>query len=310
MNTVDLIIRFYGLLISSSRFLSPIRFLVRKVADVLIPKLLKKEIMVSNKYLGNSSAKGKRIIVSFTSFPARIERVWVVVKCLKRQSVRPDKIILWLSKDQFDGIKLPDNLTSLIDDQFEIRMVDNDYRSHKKYLYAFKEYCDDIVVLVDDDIYYESRVIEKLLKGLETHPDAVICQFGSVMQYNKDGSLPPFTEWWVEKSEAIDSKDFFLGTGGGSLFMPNRLTKQILDIQLALKLTPCADDIWVNAMIRMSGLSIYKIKCGLLLQMSELQSSALKNKNSYEGQNDKQFKDLISYFETEKGVNPFSKRGN
>ncbi len=305
MNTIDSIIKCYEKLINPTVLLRPVRFFTREVADRLIPFLLKHE---KDNMIKLSSIKRKRIIVSFTSFPARIERLWIVVRCMKRQSIKPDKIVLWLSKEQFENVSLPESLTSLIDEHFEIRFVENDYRSHKKYCYAFREFKDDIVILIDDDIYYPSTMIDGLLKGLEKHPDAVICQYGSVMKYNGDGTLPPFTEWWEEKADASDSKDFFLGTGGGSLFQPNKLTSIILDTELAFKLAPLADDIWVNAMIRLSGLYIHKVKCGLLLQMPEQQKTALKNQNSYDGKNDEQFKAVIDYFVKENNINPFERR--
>lgn len=303
---IDSIILLYGYLLGRTRLLSPIRYTIRVIGNFFIPRILMKE-KVSNARWGRRYTD-KKIIVSFTSFPGRIEGVWVVVKCLLRQTVLPDKIILWLSKDQFGENPLPKSLTNLLGDIFEIRMVENDYRSHKKYFYSFKEYKDDIVILVDDDIYYNSTMIEDLLKEHLRHPNTIICRYGSEITYNEDGSMPPFNDWWVEKMSVSDSSNFFLGTGGGSLFQPKMLIDTVTDIELATELTPFADDIWINAMIRLSNLSVYKIKCGLLLQMSNQQRIALKKKNSYDGQNDVQFKNVIEYFMKEKGINPFKKR--
>ena len=311
MNIIDSIIHLYGHSLKGSYLLTPLRIIVRSIADKAIPQSLLKERLPEDKRTSyRDLIEDRKIVVSLTSFPARIDKVHLVIRCLKRQTVRPDKIVLWLSKEQFNGFMLPDNLTSLVDDVFEIRMEDKDYRSHKKYCYSFKEFNNDLVILVDDDIYYQSTMIEELLKGLYKHPNAVICQYGSMMRFNEDGTLPPFNAWWKEKRESRFSKDFFFGTGGGSLFQPNRIVDTILDIELAMRLAPSADDIWVNAMVRLSGLSIYKIECGLLLQMTEQQASALKQQNSYSGQNDEQFKNVITYFINYKGINPFAKRDN
>ena len=40
-----------------------------------------------------------RLIVSLTSFPARIKTVHQTINTLLRQTVKPDHIILWLSED-------------------------------------------------------------------------------------------------------------------------------------------------------------------------------------------------------------------
>ena len=79
----------------------------------------------------------RRIIVSLTSFPARIGVVWMVVESLMHQTLKPHKIILWLSKEQFSTIEsLPKKLLAQRERGLEIRLVDGDIRSHKKYIYA------------------------------------------------------------------------------------------------------------------------------------------------------------------------------
>ena len=70
------------------------------------------------------------------------------------QTFLPKKIILWLSKEQFDKKDLPDSLLSLENEVFEIRMVDGDIRSYKKSYYVLKEYPEDNVLLIDDDLFY------------------------------------------------------------------------------------------------------------------------------------------------------------
>jgi hypothetical protein len=43
----------------------------------------------------------EKAIASLTSFPARINHTYISIECLLRQSVNPDRIILWLAEDQF-----------------------------------------------------------------------------------------------------------------------------------------------------------------------------------------------------------------
>lgn len=44
---------------------------------------------------------GEEIIVSLTTFPARISTVWITIETIFRQEVMPDRIVLWLAKEQF-----------------------------------------------------------------------------------------------------------------------------------------------------------------------------------------------------------------
>lgn len=100
---------------------------------MLLPWFLSKKKVI---YKGKIQ---KNLIVSLTSFPARIEYVWMVVETIKRQTVLPEKIILWLSVDQFPSMEsVPKTLLNEQNEMFEIRMVNDDIRSYKKYYYAMK----------------------------------------------------------------------------------------------------------------------------------------------------------------------------
>ena len=166
--------------------LSPIRRLVRKLANKQIPR----------SFEGNEISRHTTrsdIIVSLTSFPARIDYVYLVVECFLRQTVLPQKIVLWLAKSQFpDGV--PVKLSNMTSDRFEIRYVENDFRSHKKYLYALREYPDNWILIVDDDIYYPSDTIEKMILAREKYPNSVICRYASPLVV-ENGTIPPDLSW-------------------------------------------------------------------------------------------------------------------
>ena len=80
----------------------------------------------------------------------------------------PHKIILWLSKDQFPTQNtIPENLKQIENSIFHIRLVDGDIRSHKKYYYAIKEYPNNLIFLIDDDLYYPANIIERSYRQYE-----------------------------------------------------------------------------------------------------------------------------------------------
>src|SRR5574343_906457 len=108
----------------------------------------------------NTITRDKKVIVSLTSFPGRVQDVWIVIECLFRQTFKADKIILWLSESQFNGIELPQRLLDQKKRGLEIRFVEDDLKSHKKYIYALNEYKNDYVITVDDDLYYDNQLIE------------------------------------------------------------------------------------------------------------------------------------------------------
>jgi hypothetical protein len=248
------------------------------------------------------------VIVSLTSFPSRINDVYLVIKCMLRQTVLPKKIILWLSQPQFEGVEIPEKLLCLENEIFEVRFVDGDIRSHKKYHYAIKEYPNDWILLIDDDIYYPSDMLQKMIDARKVHPDSLICRYGSVILFDNSNLPLPFHSWWWEVSSDCDDQNFFLGTGGGVLFHPKMLYKDVVDVDLALKLTPLADDIWFNAMVNLKGTRKYKIKTGLLLQIENQQIVRLTSQNTGENKNDIQFEAIIRHYTQTLKTNPFANR--
>lgn len=304
MNTLDRYVQIYEGLHNrqglSPFILTPIRRIVRFMANRYIPKYFEDEPLIL-------SDKQCEIIVSLTSFPARISSVHLVIQCLLRQTILPHKIILWLSKDQFKGISLPKNLKSLENDIFNIRFVDGDIKSHKKYFYVLSEFPNNEVLLVDDDLYYPTDMIEKMLKASEEHPNTVICRFCSIMKYKGEGILP-YNNWWYEIVSESDDQNLFFGTGGGTLLKKTWLYKDVLDIDLATYLTPFADDIWLNAMVNLKGTPKYKIYCGLILQIKIENNEKLSSVNVSEDKNTEQMESLIRYYKTTNGLMPFQKK--
>lgn len=282
-------------------FLTPFRRTIRWLSKWMLPK-----------YLSNKGNRGyflsSDVIVSLTSFPARINNVWQVVECMKRQSVRPLKIILWLSKEQFSTIdSIPQTLKSEEDDIFEIRLVDGDIRSHKKYYYVSKEYPDSHIFLIDDDIYYSSDILQKTLDTSKANPEALICNYGYKMKFSGEKKLRPYREW-IHKYGPSRDPNLFFGSGGGTLFKPSNMYKDLTDIKTAVSLCPLADDIWLNAMARLSNQEIILLKNGNILPVYNENNVKLMSENLNSNQNDSQLANVISYYLKKVSVNPFECR--
>lgn len=271
-------------------FLTPIRRVLRTIANKRLKKFFDQTPLDLTKPIEDN------LIISLTSFPARINYVYLTVESLLRQTVLPCKIILWLSNDQFKNKgEIPLRLKQLENNLFEIRFVDGDIRSHKKYYYTFKEYPDSKVVLVDDDIIYSDRLIENLLEAKKKNPGAIISRFAFKILRNTDGTLQPYNSWPLILKKGIYN-DCFLGTGAGTLIEPSMLYKDALNIDLATKLTPIADDIWINAMIRLSGKSIFISSYDNFLPTLITDNESLYDMNQGENQNDIQLKAINDYY--------------
>lgn len=304
MNVLNLYTKAYSLLHNYPGVpiwvLTPVRKIVRNGANRFLPKYLKRSYTLSSK-------SEKEVIVSFTSFPARIDNVWQVVECMMRQTYLPAKIILWLSKDQFlFDESIPQSLKKREGDLFEIRMVEGDIRSHKKYYYLFKDYPGSLVFLIDDDIYYPTDIIERSIKEYSKGESSVVCNYGYLIK-TEDGKVAPYKEWKRINNYSTASNLFF-GSGGGTLIDTSKLEPISTNIELARKLAPIADDIWLNAVVRFSHMKISLLKNGNILPVANKDNVRLATSNLWNGQNDKQIKNVIQYFREKENVDIFANR--
>ena len=305
-NLYYLTTKWYSLLYNRKHYhrylLSPVRFIAKRIANIILTRILRNKNGDTKAHFNAD----RKIIVTLTSFPKRINNVWMVIECMLRQTAMPDKIILWLSKEQFANLEiLPNSLKERISEKFEIRLVDGDLRSHKKYCYAFNEFPNEYVITIDDDIFYPPYMIEELLKAREKYPNSVIGRYCLVMNYKEDGSLMPYNEW--DEDYEVGQPNSFFGSGGGTLFAPSELYKDTTNSELAYSLAPLADDVWLNAMARLAGLKIVIISKELLLPILTKNDERLTQVNVYDSKNDQQINAIIDHYKKSIGVNPFRK---
>lgn len=268
--------------------LTPLRRIVRNAANKVLPEYLAKTTT-------SNGQQEKDLIVSFTSFPGRIGNVWQVVKCLKNQTVLPEKIILWLSKDQFpEEYSIPENLENEEDELFEIRMVDGDIRSHKKYYYAFQEFPEKSIITVDDDIFYHPNTISTLLDVSKRSSGCIVANTTAQLQYDSEGKLLPYTEWKSDCFSERANNRVQIGTGG-VLYPPHSLDAHVLRQDLFQKLTPLADDIWLNCMARLRKIPVVQTPKNRLPLPILGEASTLFSVNIGCGQNDLQIQALRDY---------------
>lgn len=201
-----------------------------------------------------------RLIVSMTSFPARIERVYVTAYSLLAQSMKADEVVLWLGADKFPEKEkeLPPDLLSLREKGLTIRWVE-DIRSYTKLVPALKEFPDDIIVTADDDLYYPREWLEKLYDAYLKEPNLIHCHRAHTITFDKNGEVADYADWKRhDKCEKATYLNFLTGVGG-VLYPPHCLDEAVMDKALFKELAPTADDIWFWAMAVKNGTKIRKL---------------------------------------------------
>lgn len=192
-----------------------------------------------------------RIIVSLTTYPARISTVWITIASLLTQTMKPYKVILWLAKEQFTDCKIPDSLEKMKQRGLEIRFC-GDLKPHKKYYYAMQEYPNYYIITADDDTFYPENHIERLWDGHEKYPGNIICQWSHQIGFMEQGEFRTYNEWADNAEEYPSYLTLAVGCGG-VLYPPGCLPEEAFDAQKITKYALCADDLWLKCMEILKG---------------------------------------------------------
>lgn len=190
-----------------------------------------------------------RIIVSLTSYPKRIVGVSRVIKSLFEQTIKADKIILWLSLLEFPEKEqsLPLDLISLKGTQaFQIHWVKENLKSHKKYYYALQKYKKDIVITVDDDIYYSITMIQELLEAYYQFPNAIVAR-NVRMILRQNNEIANYDMWGNCDRYILSRRHDLCAIGwGGILYPPHIVNDRWFDRFAIENNCPYQDDLWLK----------------------------------------------------------------
>ncbi len=195
-----------------------------------------------------------RIIASLTSLPRRINFVHKAINTLLTQTLKPDKLILWLSDKQFKNKEgdLPDNLLRLRNFGLEIRWC-RDLGSYKKLIPALKEFPDDIIITFDDDMYYPENTVEDLYNSYLKNKKAVHAMRARKLIVLGDSIVSKdFGTEFRENKKDLSFNNMVTGCAG-CLYPPHCLYKDVLDENLISSLIPTRDDTFFWAMATLAG---------------------------------------------------------
>lgn len=271
---------------------------IRKIVDERIRKQLAISEMSRNARsldepgVSEELRDGQQIIVSLTTYSRRIHQVNIVVESLLEQTLKPNSIVLWLDKTEFNGLEdLPLNLLKLVNRGLSIEFCDN-LRSYKKLIPALEKYPQAIIITADDDILYPTDFVERLYKAYKKDPRKVHYYRGHRMLM-ADGSLLPYRNWELEASQmGVSMMNFPTGVGG-ALYTSELLDDEVMNVDAFMKLAPTADDVWFKAMSLKKGISCSQVdlECPFrekFIFLDAMDDMGLANVNLVQNKNDEQ----------------------
>lgn len=276
------------------------RILIR-VSNIFIPFYF----TLTNGFSSNSLSSKKTqnrplLIVSLTTFPDRIEKVWLTIESILRQDTKPDRIVLWLYEGEFiNKDLLPSKLLALEKRGLEIRFCNENLMPHKKYYYTILENPDADIITIDDDMIYPSNLICKLLVYHKSYPNVICCPITREINII-DGIIQPYKSWKYLRNNSEPSF-FNLVMGGGGAFFPSKsLSAKVLDKEQLIELALKADDLWLKVMSLISNTKVLSLAGEyprFFIPILSKNTIRLSDSNIGELQNDKIFKKLIERFQ-------------
>ena len=237
----------------------------------------------------NHSPRAEKITVSLTTFPARSSCVVLAIKSLLNQTLRPDRIVLWIAPEQFkDGV--PSGIWNLATLGVSIEHCE-DLKSHKKYYHALRSQGrNELVVTYDDDLIYPEDSLELLYKAHVKWPGCIVCNRAARATVLPGGVLGPYSSWSVNSPEGVDapSMGLFPSTGGGALYPYGAVNEEIFNVERMRELAPTADDLWVRFMSLLNGTRVVKTRRyhKPFSTLRDSQDESLQVHNCLEGEND------------------------
>lgn len=247
-----------------------------------------------------SGKENEEVIVSLTSFPARIGTVWLTVYSILKQTVKPKEIVLYLSKDEFPNKhkSIPRKLLKLEKYGLKICFVEGNLRSHKKYYYALQEYKNSHVITIDDDLYYPTDTISRLINLSEKFPSLVCANVATHIKLENDNKPASYIKWFKTHEEFCVNRNFVAIGHGGVLYPKNVRPELFFNETLFKNLAFHADDLWLKAVELEDNIDV---AVGSYfphpMVIPSTQKNALKNKNT-QGSilNDSQWEKLTEKF--------------
>lgn len=251
--------------------------------------------------------KGQSIplIVSLTSYGDRVSTIVpYTIMSLFRQTRLPERIILWLDSDKWNYNNLPSKLKDLEKLGLKVAFC-KDIRSYTKLVPALTLCKKNVIVTVDDDLYYSSNFLEEIYSQHLSNPKKIITLNFCYPKFI-DTEIAPYREWkefhLISENNSFSPMLIFPQGFGGVLYPPDALHEDVTKEELFLKFAPYADDIWFYIMGILKGTEKQcvvnsKTKYYFLDLFRQIRTrDRLHDLNVGESKNDLQLKALLSHY--------------
>lgn len=191
-----------------------------------------------------------KLIISMTSYPARIDTVGEVFFSIFSQSVPRNlyHCVLVLCQSEFPNglVDLPNDLQLLVrTGLIELLWHPTNIKSHKKLMPTIAKYPDDDILVIDDDVYRPEGWLQTFIDDHWQHPNDVIT--GLIHFYLKNDKFVSFPNYKIGCQDYGNIIPYGRPANGhgGTLYPAHTFSDpRFFDENLFMKLTPTSDESW------------------------------------------------------------------
>lgn len=196
----------------------------------------------------------KDVVVTMTTMPARITKIWPTLNSILLQSELPEKIYLWLPKQYKRFEEKITVLPATIENHplIDIKFIDMDYGPATKLLPALTHFkkSNKKIIVIDDDIIYKKTFLKTMLDFSNKYPDHAITSIGSDIIKGRR----------VKYCSTIKERTVNVLHGyGGYLIKPWFFTEDVFNYPENLPAAFFQDDVWLSGCLKLQGIKIKMI---------------------------------------------------
>jgi len=283
-------------------------------------KIISKNIKRANKLLANiiypiyfnirrmlkldnycPNRKCPRVVLSLTTMPERLKKVHIAIDSIINNTITPDLIVLYLYRGEF-GQEYDACIKRLEKRKIKVVLLEENLRSHKKYIYALKDYPNSIIITIDDDFIYPNDLINNLMQYNRIYPDHVLTFYSRKVKIDKNGKIEAYRKWKKTKNNEPPSFNSIIFSGSGALYPPNTFDSEIFNKEVIKNLSFTNDDIWLSVMTIKNKKKIVALSGIYKNGFISIRYKKKKRLSTYNDPGDKRrqaYIDLMKYYEVD-----------
>ncbi|MDA0347299.1 MAG: hypothetical protein O3C20_07840 [Verrucomicrobia bacterium] len=211
---------------------------------------LKQQNLVSKESLLHTGGP----VVSMATHPRRIETTFLAIESIARGTLKPGRIILWVS----GAPQIPLTLKRLEARGLEIRPA-GDFGPHTKYYPYVRELSDSdshpaAIVTADDDKFYPQNWLKNLVSFHQSNPSSIHGYNLRRMEFNKH-HFEPYQDWETVDLEESNRLNY-VNSSNGMIYPPELLHAVKAAGNRFQETTRTSDNTWLSYLAFKEGIKI------------------------------------------------------